>query len=1029
MKLVMTPDALARLSTLLDEALDLDEAAREAWLAGLDGEALVLAPTLRKLLARQASQETADLLERGPAFTLPGGGDSSATAVHPGDTVGPYRLLRALGHGGMGEVWQAERADGTLKRKVALKLPHVTWAPGLAERFAREREILASLEHPNIARLYDAGLDPHGRPYMALEYVEGLPIDEFCKQRALPVAGRLKLLLQVADAVAFAHSRLVIHRDLKPGNILVTADGQVRLLDFGIAKLVEGEATQETALTKVGGRALTLDYASPEQIRGEPIGTPSDVYSLAVVAFELLAGARPYKLKRQSAAQLEEAIAHGDAPLASVVATGVADNPTLKKQLAGDLDAILNKALKKSPAERYPTVDALAQDWRRHLDGGRVFARPDTLVYRANRLLQRHRIPVAAASVTIVAFGLALGLGATALVIFVLLLGLGAALWQAKRANQQARIAEANAHRAGQESQRAQAVQGFMVDIFRANSSRQKDPAKARATTARELLDLGAERLATSLKDSPEGRAEALLMLGEMYYELELEEQAASIDRQRVDLLRQLVGNRDVRLAEALIKWTGALHATAHRDQILPALEEAKSILDAAGDHSSPLRGELLTRLTQRYSNVSLAHAKAYAGEAVTVLRAQANVDGDMLSTAFILSARVCNATGELANAQGLFRSAIDELMKLPSTSHFDLMQARFSLADVLAQQQQFEAALALAREAAEEGAKALGPDSPGVIVVHSRWGTLLHSLGQREQARKLQRGALDAMLRVKGPDDTLYTPIAMVEVSRTLLAEGRIADSLPLGERVLAVYREHYANSPVLGATLRTQAMLWTALGRYQEARDMIKEAVDIWLRASGGAVLPWRFNRFVLDEARLDLAEGKPDAALRCLERFTPWPDSESPPPRPDEVERDTLAALAHLQRGDLTVALQTALAAVNAMALVAVRGRQPGLEADAALVQGIALLADDQPNAARAPLERALALRREFDDRISPWLAQAEAMHGRCLLSLGDRAGASEAAARAQDIVAANPSLGRMLTQPLQDLRDALQRLRRS
>ena len=248
----MTPETLGRLSALLDEALDLDEAAREAWLVALPGDAAALAPTLRKLLARQASKETNDLPGLPVRFDLPGETDAG---FKPSDAVGPYRLLRALGHGGMGEVWQAERADGALKRKVALKLPHVSWAPGLAERFAREREILASLEHANIARLYDAGFDPHGRPYMALEYVEGVPIDEFCKQRALPVEGRLRLLLQVADAVAFAHSRLVVHRDLKPGNILVTDEGQVRLLDFGIAKLMEGDSAQETALTRVGGRA------------------------------------------------------------------------------------------------------------------------------------------------------------------------------------------------------------------------------------------------------------------------------------------------------------------------------------------------------------------------------------------------------------------------------------------------------------------------------------------------------------------------------------------------------------------------------------------------------------------------------------------------------------------------------------------------------------------------------------------------------------------------------------------------------
>ena len=996
---------LARLSTLLDEAEELEPLALEVWLAGLQGESARLAPALRDLLARQASKETDELFDRPLAFAPPAAGPAA------GDAVGPYRLLSELGSGGMGAVWLAERADGSLKRKVALKLPHLSWAPGLAERFAREREILAGLEHPHIARLYDAGLDAQGRPFMALEYVEGQPLDVYCRERAITIPARLRLLLQVAEAVAFAHGRLVLHRDLKPANILVTADGQVRLLDFGVAKLMQGDSTAETALTQASGRALTPDYASPEQIRGEAIGTASDVYSLGIVAFELLAGARPYRLKRGSAAELEEAITGQDVPLASAMA----QDALAAKVLRGDLDAILNKALKKNATERYTTVDALAQEWQRHLEGVRVLARPDSLGYRGKRLVARHRVPLAAASLAAMAFVLALGFGATALVVAALLTGLAAALWQARRAREQAQVAR-------QESRRAQAVQGFLVDIFRANASRQKDPAKARATTARELLDLGAERVATSLHDAPEARAEVLKTLGEMYYELEMEEQGASIDRQRVDLLRR-VGKKDIRLADALIKLTGTLHATAHREQILPALEEAKGILDALGDRKSPLRAELLVRLTQRYLNISLARANAYADEAVSVLRAQAEVDPDMVATALILGARVRVAAGDLVVAQGLFRGAIAELLKLPDTPHFDLMQARISLADVLAQQQQFGQALALAREAAEEGAQALGPDAPGVIVVHSRWGSLLHGLGQREQARDLQRCALEAMLRVKGADDTLYTPIAMVELARSLLAEGRLADGLALAQPVVAVYREHYAGSPVLAAALRTQAALWAALGRCAEARQLVREAVDIWQRCSDGALQPWRLNRLVLDEARVDLAQGQPDAALQTLTRFTPWPDSESPPPRPDEVERDTLAALAHLQRGVVASALHWSQVAEESAARVAQRGRQPGLEADAALVRGIALLAAGQPAAARVRIEYALALRRKFDDRISPWIAQAEAVHGSCLRLLGERAAASEAASRAQEIVTANPSLSALFTQPLKDLQQAL------
>ncbi|MFO1302939.1 MAG: protein kinase [Burkholderiales bacterium] len=961
--MAMDAATLQRLSSLLDRAFELDPAAREDWLDGLDEDDAPLAPRLRELLARTAAQRTTGMLGSPPAFTVVDADDAAPAGLAAGDLIGPYRLERLLGRGGMGEVWLAERDDGTVKRKVALKLPHLSWSPAFAERFARERDFLASLEHPHIARLYDAGVDRHGRPFMALEYVEGKPIDVFCREGALAVDARLRLILQVAGAVAFAHGRLVLHRDLKPGNMLVTADGNVRLLDFGIAKMMEGDAAHETALTRVGGRALTLDYASPEQIRGEPLGTASDVYSLGVVAFELLAGARPYRLKRGSAAELEDAIVDDDAPLAS----SIAEHDAVRKRLKGDLDAILNKALKKHATERYATVDAFAQDLRWHLAGQRVLARPDTLLYRASRFAQRHRVPLAVGAIAIAAFGLAIGLGATAIVILALLVGLGAAVWQARKARAQARKAE-------QESRRAQAVQRFLVDLFRVNSSRQKNPAKARATTARELLDLGAERLATTLVDAPEARVEVMGTLGQMYYELELEDEAAEIDAQRVDLLRSMLGDRDVRLAEALITLAGSLHATGQRERILPALEEAQRILDAAGDHRSPQRGELLLRLSQRHYNLDLSKALAYGEEAVAILRDQPEIDHDLLSTALIIAARARSQLGDYADAERLYRSAIEHVLLTPDTPHFDLMQARSSLAEVLMQRQQFDAAIALAREAVDEGAAALGADSPGVIACRSRLASILHSLGHRTEAREGLRRSLDDVLRVKGHDDTMYTPIARVELARGLLADGRIAEAGALADAVEAVYAQHYAESPVRANALRLQAMVLVEYGRADEARVLVQEA-DRILQAS--PLRPWRFNRLVLDAARVELASGKPDAALRALQRYAPWPESETPPPSPDVVERETMTARAHLALGDASAARHHAQAAVDAAAKVASRGRQPGLEADAALVHGMTLLAQGEADAGRASVARALAIRREFDDPASPRIVEADAL----------------------------------------------------
>jgi len=967
------------LSDRLEEGLDLDGGARETWLRDLQARSdPQLLTTLRELLARQAHHETADLLQRGPAFAPPDEGPQ------PGDTVGPYSLLKLLGSGGMGAVWLAERSDGSLKRRVALKLPHLSWASGLAARFARERDILATLEHPHIARLYDAGLDDRGRPYMALEYVEGEPIDAWCRQRALAPAARLRLLLQVAEAVAYAHGRLVLHRDLKPGNILVTAEGQVRLLDFGIAKLMQAEGAAETALTQASGRALTLDYASPEQIRGETLGTSSDVYSLGVVAFELLVGARPYRLKRGSAAELEEAITGQDVPLASAVAS----DPALRHALRGDLDAILNRALKKRVAERYATVDALASDWRAHLEGGRVAARPDSLAYRAARLARRHRLPLAAGTVAAAAFVLALGFGATALVVGVLLAGLGAALWQARKARAQARIAAEQAELARSESRRAQAVQGFLIDIFKANSDHQPDPARARATTARELLDLGAQRLATALHDAPEAQLEVMSTLGDMYYELQLSDQAAAIDTQRIELLRRLHGRDDRRVAQALVDLSGALHSTARRDEIVPALEEARRILDALGERNSLLRGELLSRLAQRHYNLSVARSLAYADEAVRVLRALPEPDLDHLAAALSLAGRVRGAIGEPAAADALWQQSRDTLRAMPVIPRVQWVEAGMSRAETLAQRMQWHAALALARETVDDSAATLGAEHASSIVARARQGALLHAAGERPAARPLLEEALRDALATFGEHETLYTPLVRAHAARGAYADGRLAEALRQVEAVNASRRQHYAGSHVLGPGLALQAVVLVALGRTAAARELLAEGLDIVRRGADGAYRPWRYNRWHLDRARLELADGRAGEALAALAEVVAWPETEVPAPHPELVEHNTLAALAHALAGDAAAAERHALAATDALPALQSHGRQPGLEAEAWLALGLALRASGRHADALPALRESVALRRAFDVPLGAWRRAAEAALLRGLRAAGRR-----------------------------------------
>jgi tetratricopeptide (TPR) repeat protein len=406
--MAVSPAQWKRLSPLLDAALDLEPAAREAWLAALPPAHSDLVPELRELLAGRLLIETDDFLGRLPAFSA----EPRALSLAPGSIVGPYRLLRELGSGGTSAVWLAERVDGSIQRKVALKLPHLGLVDrGIGERIARERDILASLEHPNIARLYDAGVDERGRPYLALEYVDGVSPDEHSRVRRLDLRAKLELFLDVLRAVSFAHARLVVHRDLKPSNILVRDDGEVRLLDFGIARLLQPDAPPRAAHaschTLTGAAALTPAYAAPEQFTAQPVTVATDVYSLGVILFELLTGVSPYSPEGRSLGAYEQQVRFVEPPRASRAAA-----PSDAGALRGDLDAIVAKALEKNPADRYASVEAFASDIERHLAAQPIAARPRSFAYVARTFLRRNAWPLGLGALAVIALGAALAVAA-----------------------------------------------------------------------------------------------------------------------------------------------------------------------------------------------------------------------------------------------------------------------------------------------------------------------------------------------------------------------------------------------------------------------------------------------------------------------------------------------------------------------------------------------------------------------------------------------------------------------------------------
>ncbi|HTS21718.1 MAG TPA: protein kinase [Casimicrobiaceae bacterium] len=495
------------LSQLLDEALALPLADRAAWVATLAAEHAPLKPLLEELFARPAAVSTADLVGTLPFFALREREAGRAART----IVGPYRLIREIGRGGMGAVWLAERADGLVKRAVALKLPVLAASrAALAERFAREREILSPLAHPHIARLYDAGFADDGQPYLALEYVADEPATSYCERAKLSVAKRLELFLQVLAAAQYAHANLVLHRDLKPSNILVTPEGDVKLLDFGIAKLMTDGATQDTALTQIAGRALTPDYAAPEQISGAPLTTASDVYSLGVVLYELLAGVPPYRLKRGSKAEIEEAILTQDIarPSAAVTSDVAAKRATtsrkLKRLLSGDLDTIVLKALAKAPAARYPSAEAFASDIARYLHGDPVLARRPSRARIALRFLRRHVL----ASTLVSAFTLALA--ATSV------------------------VALLKAHEETLQRERADTIGDFLRNVFTQNDPQQSEGAKL---TAAELLSRSGQRLEKEFRGDPYTKALLLTEIGGVYIGLGLPAEARPYTTHAVELL------------------------------------------------------------------------------------------------------------------------------------------------------------------------------------------------------------------------------------------------------------------------------------------------------------------------------------------------------------------------------------------------------------------------------------------------------------------------------------------------------------
>ncbi|QDH71537.1 serine/threonine-protein kinase [Marilutibacter alkalisoli] len=783
----MDAERWQRLSPLLDALLELEPEARTRRLEELRGEDAALAGELEALVALEA--EHGDFLSE-PLVMPPAG-------VGSGSEVGPYRLDRLLGEGGMGQVWLASRADGLYQRRVALKLlrPGLT-SHDLRLRFTREREILARLAHPHIARLLDAGISAEGLPYLALEYVDGTPITDYCRDNRIPLAQRLGMFLQVCEAASHAHANLIVHRDLKPSNILVTPAGEVRLLDFGIAKLLdsglsEGAATAREQ-TGTGMRAFTLHYAAPEQIRGEPVTTMTDVYSLGVVLYELLTDRRPYRLKRHSDAEWEEAILTAD-PLRPSVGV-LRDTATARDRqaqrrhsrvLAGDLDNIALKALAKRPEQRYPSVEALAQDIRRYRAGRPVLARPQKLGYRLHKFVARHRWALASALLATAALTAALALIA----------------WQAQQA-----VAEAA---------RAQAMQDFMVGLFENASGR----SRGEPMDLDQLLDDAVARGNQQLAREPRARAELLGVIARLHIGLGNYPQAQILLDQQAEIIGQT----------ADIPNSLQLEALTQRGRVLRLLGEPEACIEAMQPAQSLVRREQ-ARLPPQVAafHVQLGHCRHAVGERqgarqsferalvvrraiggdeagtvevlmdLAVLQADDNPAAalvayelartqlhDRVGPAHVLNIRLGRELAALQTAAGRFqparetlRQALQVALDIHGPGHEETLGVRGQLAGLLFDTSRFDEAEIELREVHRLRRARLGPGHPELVSDHIRLGRLAWERDDLSTALAELREALQIARSAGEPEAEIRSLVALADVLR---AAGRAGAARPV--------------------------------------------------------------------------------------------------------------------------------------------------------------------------------------------------------------------------------------------------------
>ena len=982
----MQRERWVRLEQLFAQAKKRAPAEREAWLARTCGGDAEMFREVAELLRADA---TPGMLDTFP-FAGEGAKASSIGGSLPAGTrVGSWLIEKLVGRGGMGEVYAATRADAEFIQRGALKLLRFE-AIGELARFHAERQILARLDHPGIARLLDGGVAYDGRPYTVMAFVEGTSLLDYCNARNATLHERLDLLAQVCDAVSYAHRNLIIHRDLKPANTLVDAEGNVRLLDFGIAKLIDASASPDAADPNVTVAPFTPDYAAPEQLAGAAVTTAADVYALGVLLFELLTGERPLRTRGLPSAQAFAVLTDRDAPLASRIASEKNQSPMPANALAGDLDAIIAKCLRREPTHRYESVGDLKLDVQRHLNHEPVLAREGARLYVFGRVLRRYRWPVAAAAALILA--LAAGLAGT--------------LWQARKAQTQTRT--------------AMAVQTFVTDLFRANSSNQKDPVKARATSARELLDIGAKKIDTEMTDAPAAKVAVLDLLGDLYDQLGLHDEEVRLRRQSVELTRTLYGSDSLELVAALSALSGAMHGTDVADDREPLLREALAILDRRGDKDSELRGRLLQKFAETYERSDQPKGLEYARESVRVF--STHPPSAALAESWYLQGTLETYTQQYSAAAESLKHAIEICIAAQGERDPDLIFYYYQLAETQILLRNFDAAEHSAKQALQMALAINGEDHIDAVrarmMLASVW---VHAGRMREGLELLERVKRD-VLRIAGPDDPFHTRDVLELSGRSDSDFGDTAEGLADLQAELAILRRTEPDGIYTANVLQVVVSDLTDLGRHDEAYKMIDEIVRIYA-ANGRKPGTPGYNTVVSGRARLAQAEGRPDEVRRLLDGIV-LPD-DATEASAVQASKSLLDAEFEMENRNEANKVDAALAQARAaITKSGIEGNQRKRYVSAAdLIEGESHLLRGEANAAMPLLQSALTSRAGFMVSPSPRLAEAQSLLGQCYLEIGNRAAAQELADAAAAIVAHYAQLSEQYRRPVRQLQAKL------